>query len=138
MRKRLLVVLLIAAVGLALIVCAISGMPTQDAAPKPTRTPRATNTPAPTRTPTPDVGDQWGAIAVCKKFIADNLVAPASAKYGTPETSLLDADTETWRVMGYVDAQNKMGAMLRLTYRCEVSYQGGDMWNLVDLDIVEP
>jgi len=132
-RKRLLVVLLVAAVGLSVIVCVLSSGGAKKATPGPT------STLAPTATPTRDVGDKWGAIAVCKKFVRDNLVAPSTAKFASPDrTFQIDAEADTWRVLGDVDAQNKFGAMLRLKYLCDVSYQGEDMWHLVDLDIAEP
>ena len=139
MRKRLLVVVVIAVIVLGAIICSLSSGGAKDATPAPTRTPRPTNTPRPTGTPTPDVSDQWGAIAVCKQFVKEQLVAPSTAKFLSPDRVFqVDKEADTWRVLGSLDAQNKMGAMLRLKYLCDVSYQGEDMWHLVDLDIAEP
>ena len=84
-----------------------------------------------------DTGNRYGAQVVCEKFVKKQLVAPATAKFASPD-SAVKLSGDTWRVKGHLDAENRMGALLRLTYTCDVSYQGDDQWSLVDLDVVEP
>lgn len=49
--------------------------------------------------------------------------------------------TTWWQVYGYVDAQNRMGAFLRLNYVCLVDYKGSDgmydNWELIELEFDE-
>jgi hypothetical protein len=110
--------------------------------PMPTATLPPTSTPAPTatRTPRPDVGDKYGALAVCKDFVKDRLIAPRDAKWPAmfdegPEVTQVDATT--WRIEYWVDAANRMGAHIRMTYTCEVSYLGADKWRLEALSLHE-
>ena len=90
-------------------------------------------------TPAPDVGNRYGAQVVCEKFVTKQLVAPATAKFASPDSvTKLSGTKDSWRVVGHVDAENRMGALLRLSYTCDVAYQKNDNWQLEDLDLVEP
>jgi hypothetical protein len=42
-------------------------------------------------------------------------------------------DSNTWVVSSYVEAQNRMGVMLKSVYGCEVTYVGNDRWTLDNL-----
>ena len=71
-------------------------------------------------TPAPDVGNRYGAQVVCEKFVKKNLVAPSTAKFASPDSvTKLSGKPDSWRVVGHLDAQNRMGAMLRLNYTCD-------------------
>ena len=87
-----------------------------------------------------DEGDKYGAYVVCQKFVKERLVAPATAKFpaaGDMDIGEVDPAAKAWQVVGYVDSENKLGAMLRLDFVCEVTYQGNDKWNLQRLDLNE-
>ena len=91
------------------------------------------------RTPTPDVGSRYGAYAICKEFVADRLVSPTTAEFPKAAEMTIkqvDVEADQWRVVGYVDSQNRMGAMLRADFACVVTYKGDDVWGLDDLEIV--
>jgi hypothetical protein len=114
MRTRYVVLLAITVLTLAALACGGSG----------------------SRANAPDVGDDIGACVVCQDFVKDQLVAPATAKF--PICSHWEIDqkygtTDTWTATAYVDAENRMGAMLRMEFTCEVRYKGDDNWGLLDL-----
>jgi hypothetical protein len=117
--------------------------PASSLTPLPSATPLPTSTPLPTPTPqiptpTPDVGDEYGAISICKKFVKDRLIAPRDAKWpglfdeGPTVTQIGPA---TWRVESWVDASNRLGVHIRTQYVCDVRYLGGDKWRLEALDL---
>ncbi len=75
-----------------------------------------------------DDGDESGyAKVACEGFVEDRLRSPASADFS--DTSVVRAG-DTYTVTGAVDSQNGFGAMIRNTYRCEVSRVGDDQWRL--------
>jgi len=83
-------------------------------------------------TPTPSM-----AYVMCQEFVEDQLVAPATAKFpGMSEVVIVSIKNEqnAYRVSGYVDAQNRMGALIRNYYVCEIKYVGDDKWRLLDLE----
>jgi hypothetical protein len=94
-----------------------------------------------TQPPGPDVGGGTMAYIMCQDFIEDRLVAPTTAKW--PSSSEIriarfnEREDEAYRVTGHVDAQNRMGAMIRTYYVCEIAYLGDDQWRLEYLDIIE-
>jgi len=77
------------------------------------------------------------AYVMCQEFVEDQLVAPATAKFpGMSEVVIVSIKNEqnAYRVSGYVDAQNRMGALIRNYYVCEIKYVGDDKWRLLDLE----
>ncbi|MGM9428014.1 hypothetical protein [Hydrogenophaga sp. MI9] len=81
--------------------------------------------------------DHLNAKAICQKFVAKQLKAPATAKF-EPVSSVAaqpakDGPANTWESVGYVDSQNAFGAMLRSTYFCTVRKTGPDKWRLIEL-----
>jgi hypothetical protein len=118
------------------------GSPALRDASTPTPAPPLADTPTPiaTETPAPDVGDKYGAIAICKKFVAARLIAPREAKWPGlfEKEEVTQAGPDTWRVVSWVDAANRMGTLIRMPYTCEVRYIGSDKWRLLALDMQEP
>ena len=87
------------------------------------------------------VSESIRAYSMCVKFIEKSLVAPSTAKF----QSYNDIDIWTlgreegvyehaWRIKGYVDAQNRFGAMIRNYYTCDVNRIYKDKWELLDLE----
>lgn len=70
------------------------------------------------------------AERACRQYVEQQLKAPATAKYQTPNTS---RDGPEYTVTGTVDSQNSFGALIRTPYRCIVTSQGGGRWTLDDL-----
>jgi hypothetical protein len=83
-------------------------------------------------------GSTAGAYDVCQKFVTDRLRAPGSARFpsitadGVQSTDLGDG---RYSVRAYVDSQNGFGALLRMTFACEVNWQSGQSYKLVDLQL---
>lgn len=70
---------------------------------------------------------------MAKEFVTERLKAPSTAKfpyYGDFAASKTPGGS--WQVMGYVDAQNSYGAMLRQQFLCTLK-KTGDKWFLTDL-----
>lgn len=62
----------------------------------------------------------------CKTFVERGLKSPASAVFpnsNNPDVSITEANGR-WIAVGYVDAQNGFGALLRQDFRCEMTYNG--------------
>lgn len=103
-------------------------------------TPPSQDDPFPaTWTPTAEYEpSQYGALVMCEKVVKDQLVAPRSARFPSADQvaiSQFDSDVPTWTVVGFVDSQNKMGAMLRTDYLCEITYIGDERWHVEKLEL---
>jgi hypothetical protein len=89
---------------------------------------------------TPTQGDRYGAYDVCQKFVSMRLRAPGSAKFPSltaDGVSAVDLGGGRYSVSAYVDSQNGFGALLRMTFSCEVNWQSGRSYTLVDLKLNE-
>jgi hypothetical protein len=78
-----------------------------------------------------------GAFGACRGFVSDRLRAPATAKFRdlTSDGASADSTAENqFSVRASVDAENGFGALIRSSYRCEVTYlPDSDQWRLDDL-----
>ena len=87
--------------------------------------------------PHEDTGDAAGALYECREAATARLVAPSTAKFA-PLNDMTIWETnqpgDSWGVMGYVDAQNRFGAMVRMHYLCTVRYDGDGYWILTEFD----
>ena len=77
----------------------------------------------------PATGDEFTAASMCERFVADHLKSPSTAEFDSTATG----GGDTWTVTGTVDSQNSFGAMVRNTYTCHLTYEGGDSWRLDSL-----
>lgn len=88
-----------------------------------------------------DRGSEAAAYVKCKEFVGDRLVAPSTAEFASYRdvtvVKLTNRTDEVYKVVGYVDAQNRFGAMIRTEYVCEVAYLGNGSWQLMTVDIAE-
>jgi len=81
------------------------------------------------------------ASIMCERFVTNRLKAPSTAKFAPYRELIIttygknEGVKDAFRVIGYVDAQNGFGAMLRNDYTCDVQYTGGDNWKLINLTI---
>ena len=94
--------------------------------------------------------DTTAAAFYCEEAIKERIKAPATARFsGQFETAVADLTPPevqtpndktygrvTFRVAGYVDAQNSFGAMLRLGYDCTIHGYGASgqrKWTVSEL-----
>lgn len=78
-------------------------------------------------------GDAAGARVACENLVSDRLVSPSSADFSRPDVNELAGSGDAYRVVGFVDADNRLGASMRIDYECKVRHTGGDEWSLIDL-----
>jgi len=79
-------------------------------------------------------GRKTDALIVCEDFAKRRLRAPSTAKFdheGSIDQAVTDLGAGHFRVIGYFDAQNGFGAMLRSDYVCDVQHTTGDSYNLI-------
>jgi hypothetical protein len=75
----------------------------------------------------PPVPDRTSAWVDCRSFVEQNLKAPASAVFplsNAPGITIAHLSNGRWSVLGFVDAENSFGAMLRQDWGCQISYSG--------------
>jgi len=75
--------------------------------------------------------DNMGAWLDCRSFVEKGLKAPSTAQFLASNADGVrithNAVTERWTVVGFVDAQNAFGTMLRQDFECELSYTGSQV-----------
>lgn len=81
--------------------------------------------------------ESGSAYTFCKREVQKRLLSPASAQFpsrGDPD--LITSPTKEGGVMilGYVDAQNEHGALLRSNFICEAKRTDGE-WNAVSVRV---
>ena len=75
------------------------------------------------------------ARVMCEGFVSDRLVSPSSADFRLPNVS--SRGSGEYVVSGSVDADNRMGASIRIDYECTVRDDGDGGWTLLDMDHAE-
>jgi hypothetical protein len=88
----------------------------------------------------PDANGMDASI-ICENFITSRLKAPTTAKfsdYADDQIYTLTDKVNSWRIIGYVDAENSFGAQIRTHYTCDIQYVGGDWsydsnWTILNL-----
>lgn len=82
--------------------------------------------------------DAFTAQSSCESFVKRLLKAPSTADFAPHgELQISGSGTGPWTVVGYVDAQNSFGAMLRQNYFCKVHFEGETAYP-DDVRIIEP
>lgn len=82
-------------------------------------------------------GDEYDARNICRQAVEDRLVSPASADFGSMDTNELMGSGTAYRVAGHVDAENRMGAAVRIEYECKAEHVSGTEWEIIDLQASE-
>lgn len=70
------------------------------------------------------------AFTITKFLVKDRLVSPSTAEFPHVADRIDYLGDSLYRIVSYVDSQNKMGALVRTTYGATVQYKGGDWSNL--------
>lgn len=81
----------------------------------------------------------FDALYACEQYTKGRLRSPSTAKFGkagTTADAVRSLGEGRYKVIGYVDAQNAFGAMIRNVYECDVTVEGGRT-NVTDLKMGE-
>lgn len=80
-------------------------------------------------------GDEAGAIVYCHQFVERELRSPSSADFPSfTDHKVVATGDMQWRVSAWVDAENAFGAVLRVDWSCEISYnESAETWTLEGL-----
>ena len=77
------------------------------------------------------------AFTITKFLVKEKLAAPATADFPhVPDRADYLGDS-LFRIVSYVDAQNKVGATVRTQYGATVHYKGGEWSNLNNWEILD-
>lgn len=84
------------------------------------------------------VGD-WDARQMAHEFVKDRLKSPSTAEFPdeySGQETVEDLPNKTYKVSGWVDAQNGFGAKLRSIWTVKLHYEGAKQWkaDYVNLD----
>lgn len=89
--------------------------------------------------------DDWllEAKSMCEQVVTEHLKSPSSAAFSEKSELSKTIGKNTYKVTGYLDAQNIYGANLRSDFMCNLKYIGknkdGDkLWHTNDLMLSEP
>lgn len=79
---------------------------------------------------------EFNAYYMSKTFCKDYLKSPSSAEFAPSRDCIIEnKGGGSYRVKGFVEAQNSFGAMIKSTYEAELTNTGGDNWRLNSLII---
>lgn len=74
----------------------------------------------------------------CRDRVEFRLKSPSTADFGSSSVSELGSTGSRWEVAGIVDAENSFGGTVRLTYKCDMSYdEEADSWDAALVDVRE-
>ena len=70
---------------------------------------------------------KYDAVIMAEKFVLDVLRSPSTAGFpaSSTEYDITYKGNNSWTIVGYVDAQNGFGAMIRSCLACTVSSKAG-------------
>jgi len=90
--------------------------------------------------------DKLTAWVMAQEFVKKQLKAPGTAEFGSlwkgdhqdPEKAVAHLGDGRYRAIGWVDAQNTFGAVLRQRFTITVRYVGDDNWQVEDGPVFTP
>ncbi len=72
--------------------------------------------------PDPATSNRISALVCAKQKVLEQLKAPSTAEFQRSSSMIVETkDNLTYKIGGYVDAQNGFGAMLRTSFICDVT-----------------
>ena len=91
-----------------------------------------------------DAPDLMGmASAICQTHVKNRLKSPGTADFPWLPDTVVRQPRQKYRITSYVDAQNSLGATVRLYYTCDIQYDlAGDehdnrAWDVMGLEVVQ-
>lgn len=88
----------------------------------------------------PEAPAEYEVKSMAEKIVTDHLKAPSTADFSPQDQesiTQLNTSPYTYRVTGWVDAQNGFGAKIRSVWVIKM-HDGGDKWFADSVDIVSP
>lgn len=73
---------------------------------------------------------KYDAITIAEKEVKAQLKSPSTAKFSAASETSVTRSGNTWRVTGWVDAQNGLGATLRNSYTVKIEFASSDMYTV--------
>ena len=73
---------------------------------------------------------KYDAITIAEKEVKAKLKSPSTAKFSSSSETSVTRSGNTWRVTGWVDAQNGLGATLRNSYTVKIEFASSDMYTV--------
>lgn len=74
----------------------------------------------------------------CQARVELRLKAPSTADFNSSSARELGSTGNRWEVTGIVDAENSFGGTVRMTYKCDLTYdEETDSWDAALVDVRE-
>ena len=78
---------------------------------------------------------KYDAITIAEKEVKAKLKSPSTAKFSSFSEISVTRSGNTWRVTGWVDAQNGFGATLRNSYTVKIEFASSDTYTVKECTV---
>ena len=78
---------------------------------------------------------KYDAITIAEKEVKAKLKSPSTAKFSSSSETSVTRSGNTWRVTGWVDAQNGFGATLRNSYTVKIEFASSDTYTVKECTV---
>lgn len=78
---------------------------------------------------------KYDAITIAEKQVKAKLKSPSTAKFSAASETSVTRSGNTWRVTGWVDAQNGFGATLRNSYTVKIEFASSDTYTVKECTV---
>lgn len=78
---------------------------------------------------------KYDAIVIAEKEVKASLKSPSTAKFSPSSETSVTRSGNTWRVTGWVDAQNGFGATLRNSYTVKIEFASSDTYTVKECTV---
>ena len=79
--------------------------------------------------------NKYDAITIAEKEVKAKLKSPSTAKFSSSSETSVTRSGNTWRVTGWVDAQNGFGATLRNSYTVKIEFASSDTYTVKECTV---
>jgi hypothetical protein len=88
-------------------------------------------------TPWQDKDESTMAYIMCQDWVKQRLVSPATADFPRYDQVTVTRNGQVYTIVGYVDSQNRFGALLRSNFYAEVEQIDKERWRCNKIEITE-
>ncbi|WP_455502025.1 hypothetical protein [Gemmiger sp.] len=79
--------------------------------------------------------NKYDAITIAEKEVKAKLKSPSTAKFSSSSETSVTRSGNTWRITGWVDAQNGFGATLRNSYTVKIEFASSDTYTIKECTV---